>query len=109
MKIEQKFLFKIIWSRTSIGIAVNEIYDNSYDMALTTFYFWPKEDGWQLLKLELDSKPWILENSKILILNGYARLIHFWIKNIKNNINFLQFSKKNIDLSIEILAINSLK
>lgn len=109
MERKQKYLFKIIWSRTSIGIAVNQIYDNSYDIPLTTFYFWPKEDGWQLLKIELDSKPWILENSKIIILNGYARLIDYWIQNINYNINFLEFSKKNTDLSIEILAINSLE
>jgi 30S ribosomal protein 3 len=108
MEINNKYLFKILWSQTYIAIAINEIYGKNYDIPLTTFYFWPREDGWKLLKVELDSKPWLFEKSKLEILNGYALLINYWVKNVNNKTNTLKQIKKKLNLNIDILGINSM-
>jgi hypothetical protein len=105
-KNRSKYFFKILWSKTYIAIAINEIYKENYDIPLTTFYFWPLEDGWELLKAELDSKPWIDNQSKIEILNGYTYIIYFWLKNIDKNINTLKSNTQN--LKFTILALNSI-
>jgi 30S ribosomal protein 3 len=105
---QSKYLFKILWSKTYIGIAINEIYKENYNIPLTTFYFWPREEGWKLLKAELDSKPWIANQSKIEILNGYTNILHFWLKNVDKNINIIKPNTKSLNLNVDILALNSI-
>lgn len=100
--LKNKYKFKILWSQTYIGIAVNI----NKDFPLTTYYFWPQEDGWTLLKKKLESKPWILESTKIDILNGYTILINYWVKNSNKKINILNKQRKL--LSFDILGINSI-
>lgn len=107
-KTQSKYLFKILWSRTYIGIAINEIHKENYDLPLTTFYFWPREDGWKLLKAELDSKPWMAEQSKLEILNGYTAIINYWLQNVNENINTIKPKTDNLKLNVDILAINTL-
>jgi 30S ribosomal protein 3 len=108
IKKKRKYLFKILWSKTYIGIAINEIHKGNYDIPLTSFYFWPREEGWKLLKVELDSKPWMDEQSKIEILNGYTSLIMFWLKNVNKHITPIKANPENINLKVDILAINSI-
>lgn len=108
MEVKNKYLFKILWSQTYIAIAINEVHEKNYDIPLTTFYFWPREDGWKLLKSELDSKPWLLEKAKLEILNGYTMLINYWLKNINQKSNTLRQTINNLNLNLDILAINSM-
>lgn len=105
---KNKYFFKVLWSQTFIAVAIDEIYQKNYVIPLTTFYFWPREDGWDLLKAELDSKPWLLDKSKIEILNGYTVLINYWIKNLSENRNILKRNENSLSLNLEILAINSI-
>jgi len=107
-KTQSKYLFKVLWSKTYIGIAINEIHKNNCDLPLTTFYFWPREDGWKLLKAELDSKPWMAEQSKLEILNGYTAIIKYWLENVNNNINPIRPNTENLNLHVTILGINSI-
>jgi Plastid and cyanobacterial ribosomal protein (PSRP-3 / Ycf65) len=103
--MNNNYLFKIIWSQTTIGIAVNQ---NS-NIPLTNFYFWPSENSWILVKEELSSKPWISKDSTIEILNGYTKLINYWKGNIKIRISKLSRISKDLGLNLEILAANSNK
>ena len=48
---------------------------------LTQYYFWPRTEAWDQLKLELDSKPWLSEKEKIVILNLTTDLISYWRQN----------------------------
>lgn len=102
MKNRSIYYFKILWSQTYIGIAINA----NEVIPLTTFYFWPNEDGWNLLKEELDSKPWILQDSKIEILNSYTNLINYWIINLKKKTNKLSTISDDLDLNLEVLGVN---
>lgn len=107
-KKESNYLFKVLWSKTYVGIAINEIHNENCNLPLTTFYFWPREDGWKLLKADLDSKPWMNEQAKLEILNGYTFIINYWLKNVNQNINTLRPNTENINLNIEILGRNTI-
>ena len=106
-KKEPKYLFKVLWSKTYVGIAINEIYKENCNLPLTTFYFWPREDGWKLLKAELDSKPWINENSKIEILNGYTTILNYWLTNVNNKRTIpLKPTITTLSGNVDILGLN---
>ena len=49
----------------------------TYNLPVTTYYFWPRTETWEQLRLELELKPWIREEEKIKVLNSAARLINF--------------------------------
>ena len=102
-----KYLFKVLWSKTYVGIAINEIYKENCTLPLTTFYFWPREDGWKLLKSELDSKPWMEEEAKLEILNGYTNIIHYWLKNVNKKFSTQNFYSQDFNININVLAINT--
>lgn len=106
-KKEPKYLFKVLWSKTYVGIAINEIYKEDCNLPLTTFYFWPREDGWKLLKSELDSKPWVEDEVKLEILNGYTSIIKYWLKNVNKKISPQNFSIQNSTINVDILAVNT--
>ena len=89
------YFFKVIWTKSFIAIAVDKCY-KSKKIPLTTFYFWPREDGWKLLEKELESKPWIPEKDKISILNDYTNLINAWINRLNGNLN--TFPKSNFQI-----------
>lgn len=48
---------------------------------ITAYYFWPQNDAWKQLKLEIDSKAWISEQEKITLLNCISELMNYWKKN----------------------------
>ena len=76
-------------------------------LPLTTFYFWPREDGWKLLKSELDSKPWMEEEIKLEILNGYTSIIKYWLKNVNKKFSTQNFYSQDFNVNVNILAINT--
>lgn len=109
MKNQSKYRFKVLWSKTYVGIAINEIHQQNFDIPLTTFYFWPREEGWKLLKAELDSKPWMDENSKFEILNGYTNIINYWLENVnKKTVAIIKPKTEPLNLNVDIIAINSI-
>lgn len=90
------FCFKVVWLNYCIGIAVDKKFKNNVTIPLTSFYFWPRVDGWKLLKNELELKPWLKEEERIIILNGYTKIITSWknsFKDIKSQ-NIRELEKK---------------
>ena len=81
MVTEQKQLkLRVLWLKNVLGLAVDQtILKQSYP--LTQYYFWPRTEAWDQLKLELDSKPWLSEKEKIIILNIATDIINYWRTN----------------------------
>ena len=71
---------KILWSNNFLGLAIDQISVRSR-LPITSYYFWPKTDAWEQLKIELAFKPWIKDKEKVCILNSAAEVMNFWQTN----------------------------
>lgn len=79
-----EFTFKVLWLDNNVAIAIDHIIGENTS-PLTSYFFWPRNDAWEQLKSELDSKPWIEEVQKIDLLNKATEIINFWQEKGKNN------------------------
>nr|YP_009397122.1 Plastid-specifi c 30S ribosomal protein 3 [Spyridia filamentosa]ARW66308.1 Plastid-specifi c 30S ribosomal protein 3 [Spyridia filamentosa] len=78
-----EFTFKVLWLDNNVAIAVDHIIGDNTS-PLTSYFFWPRNDAWEQLRSELDSKPWIAEVQKIDLLNKATEIINFWQEKGKN-------------------------
>lgn len=101
----ENFKFKVVWSRRFIGIGIDKLLKENKSLPITTFFFWPSENGWELLKAQLNSKPWISNEESIEILNGYNNIIKYWLKHGQtiNQLNNLIKDSKNYNFDLVVL------
>ena len=93
---------KVAWFRNFLGLAIDQVGpDQQY--SLTPYYFWPKTEAWEQLKLELDSKLWLTEYEKIKILKTTGDVMNYWLS-YRNKKAVPNLKKEFPD--IEILNLN---
>ena len=68
---------KLVWQEQFLGLSLNQIIEN-HSIPITSYFIWPKTDAWEQLKFELDSKPWLQEAEKVMVLNNITRLMNQW-------------------------------
>lgn len=72
-----KFILKVLWLESNIAIAVDQQV-GKITSPVTVYFFWPRTDAWDQLKVELKSKPWITEVDQIALLNQATEIINYW-------------------------------
>lgn len=99
-----QFYFKIIWLKDCVGICVDKKLKNNICLPVTSFFFWPRVDGWKRLNHQLNLKPWLTEYEKITILNGYSEILYFWKDNFDKR-KFTNFKTSEMKLNFTLIGI----
>ncbi|KAG8368143.1 hypothetical protein BUALT_Bualt15G0014400 [Buddleja alternifolia] len=73
-----RVVLKFIWMEKNIGIALDQVIAGYGSVPLSTFYFWPRKDAWEELKVLLESKAWISNKQKVVLLNQATDIINLW-------------------------------
>jgi 30S ribosomal protein 3 len=89
------FQIKVLMLDNSLGVAIEQI-TNQRAIPLTPYFFWPRNDAWELLRIEINSKIWISDKDKALILNNITNIFNIWQKNGKSAV-ILSFQKQTDD------------
>lgn len=110
-KIRINYTFKVIWSKNEVAVAIDKIQDKHFFIPITSFYFWPRENSWELVKSDLEDRPWLTPIERANILNNYTKIIKYWTiyRNLtfytKKKLNLKQVNKDSRMLNFHIIAI----
>ncbi|KAF5184209.1 30S ribosomal protein 3 protein [Thalictrum thalictroides] len=73
-----RLVLKFVWMEKNIGLALDQIIPGHGAIPLSPYYFWPRKDAWEELKMKLESKPWISQKRMIILLNQATDIINLW-------------------------------
>ncbi|KAL9683954.1 hypothetical protein QQ045_021383 [Rhodiola kirilowii] len=73
-----RLVLKFIWMEKNIGLGLDQMIPGHGTVPLSPYYFWPRKDAWEELKVLLESKPWISQKQMIILLNQATDIINLW-------------------------------
>ncbi|KAM7280647.1 hypothetical protein ACFE04_007781 [Oxalis oulophora] len=73
-----RLVLKFLWMQKDIGIALDQTIPGHGTIPLSPYYFWPRKDAWEELKLLLESKTWIPPMQRVILLNQATDIINLW-------------------------------
>ncbi|XP_021759984.1 30S ribosomal protein 3, chloroplastic-like [Chenopodium quinoa] len=73
-----RLVLKFIWMEKNIGLALDQTIPGHGTIPLSPYYFWPRKDAWEELKVLLENKPWISQKQMIILLNQATDIINLW-------------------------------
>ncbi|KAL3341317.1 hypothetical protein AABB24_025725 [Solanum stoloniferum] len=73
-----RLVLKFMWMEKNIGISLDQVIPGHGTIPLSPYYFWPRKDAWEELKVMLESKPWISQKQTIILLNQATDIINLW-------------------------------
>jgi len=81
-----RFKLNILWLENELGIAIDQI-QSGEQIPLTEYFFWPKGDTWEKIRVELATKSWILKKEKAQLLNTTATIMKQWQNSMSQTVN----------------------
>ncbi|PRW33920.1 putative chloroplast RF65 [Chlorella sorokiniana] len=73
-----EFSLNFLWLDKNIAVAVDQVFAQGQRSPVTEYFFWPRKDAWEELKASLDTRSWIGEREKVLLLNQCTEVINYW-------------------------------
>jgi 30S ribosomal protein 3 len=73
----ERFVLKFLWMEKSLGICLDQKIGHKLS-PLTEYYFWPKNDAWDEIRINLEVKSWITQSELFSILNQITEVINDW-------------------------------
>ncbi|KAF5778697.1 putative ribosomal protein PSRP-3/Ycf65 [Helianthus annuus] len=73
-----RLVLKFTWMDKNIGLALDQVIPGYGTIPVSPYYFWPRKDAWEELKVMLESKPWISQKQVIILLNQATDIINLW-------------------------------
>ena len=74
---------KVLCSEKVIAFALDEKIGEKIN-PITEYFFWPRKNAWEDLKMELKEKTCINDNEAIEVLNQTTEIINYWEEKIEN-------------------------
>jgi len=73
-----EYKLNFIWTERNIAVAVDQVYSRGQISPLTEYFFWPRKDAWEELRVAMEARPWISERDRVILLNRTTEVINFW-------------------------------
>ncbi|KAK1357512.1 30S ribosomal protein 3, chloroplastic [Heracleum sosnowskyi] len=73
-----RLVLKFVWMEKNIGLALDQVIPGHGSIPLSPYYFWPRKDAWEELKVMLERKPWISQKQVVILLNQATDIINLW-------------------------------
>ncbi|KAI5684272.1 hypothetical protein M9H77_05500 [Catharanthus roseus] len=73
-----RLVLKFLWMEKNIGLAIDQVIPGHGTIPLSPYYFWPRKDAWEELKVMLEKKPWISQKQMVILLNQATDIINLW-------------------------------
>ncbi|KAL8484787.1 hypothetical protein ACS0TY_027184 [Phlomoides rotata] len=71
-----RLVFRFIWMEKNIGIMIDQVIPGGRGIIpVSLYYFWPKKDAWEELKVTLETKHWISYKHMVTLLNHASEII----------------------------------
>lgn len=72
------YRLNILWADQNLGVSVDQVFARGGVAPLTEYFFWPRRDAWEELRVAVEARPWVSEAEKVDLLNRLTKVINMW-------------------------------